>query len=65
MAPKEAQAKLSQLRAIKTAAPKAEETISYNMPYYKYHGALVGFAMYTDHISLFGALPDQYKSNTK
>ena len=50
--------KLRELRGIiKAAAPRAEEVISYHMPYYKYHGHLVGFAAYKDHVSLFGAFP--------
>jgi uncharacterized protein YdhG (YjbR/CyaY superfamily) len=42
-------------KAIKAAAPQAEETISYRIPGYKYHGALVYFAAFKDHLSLFPA----------
>ncbi len=43
-APKELQTILEKLReAIKAAAPKAEEVISYQIPTYKYHGPLVHF----------------------
>ncbi len=43
-APKELRAVLENLRkAIKAAAPKAEELISYQIPTYKYHGPLVHF----------------------
>lgn len=42
--PKELQTILEKLReAIKAAAPKAEEVISYQIPTYKYHGPLVHF----------------------
>ena len=40
-------------RAIRTAAPKAEERISYRMPYYHHHGRLIYFAAYTHHIGLY------------
>ena len=44
-APKDIQEKLTEVRAaIKTVAPKAEEKISYGMPYYGYKGRLVYFA---------------------
>ena len=57
-ATKEVRAKLVQLRkVIKALAPKADEGISYGMPYYKYHGALVGFAAFKNHIGFFGVLP--------
>jgi uncharacterized protein YdhG (YjbR/CyaY superfamily) len=57
-APKELQAKLRQMRAaIKSAAPKAEEKISYGMPYYSYRGRLAYFAYFKDHISLFAVPP--------
>jgi uncharacterized protein YdhG (YjbR/CyaY superfamily) len=43
-APQEQRTVLENLRAaIKAAAPKAEETISYQIPTYKYHGPLVHF----------------------
>jgi uncharacterized protein YdhG (YjbR/CyaY superfamily) len=42
-------------RAIKTTAPNAEEVISYQIPGYKYHGMLVFFAAWKDHISLYPA----------
>lgn len=41
-------------KAIKEAAPKAEEVISYQIPTYKYFGALVHFAAFKDHCSFFG-----------
>ena len=54
--PESVQAALQQLRkTIKTAAPKAEELISYNMPGYKYHGILVYFAGYKNHIGFYAA----------
>jgi|SRR3984957_5094132 uncharacterized protein YdhG (YjbR/CyaY superfamily) len=46
--------KLEDLRkAIKQAAPKAEEVISYNMPAFKQHGILVFFAAYKTHIGFY------------
>jgi uncharacterized protein YdhG (YjbR/CyaY superfamily) len=45
---------LKKLRAtIKSAAPKADERISYRMPLYFYLGYLVGFAAFKDHCSFF------------
>ena len=41
--------------AIRSAAPKAEEVISYGMPAYKQNGMLVYFAAFTNHCSLFPA----------
>ena len=57
--PEEARATLEKIRkAIKAAAPKATEVISYQMPMYKHHGMLVGFAAFKDHCSFFpGANP--------
>ena len=47
---------LQQLRkTIKTAAPKAEEVISYQMPAFKYHGMLVYFAAWKTHIGFYPA----------
>ena len=51
--PKE-RALLKKLRkTIKSAAPMAEEVISYQMPGYKYHGALLFFAAWENHCSLY------------
>ncbi|MBI5857283.1 MAG: DUF1801 domain-containing protein [Sphingobacteriales bacterium] len=52
--PKNVQALLKEMRkTIRTAAPKAEELISYQMPAYKYYGMLVYFAGFKNHISFF------------
>jgi uncharacterized protein YdhG (YjbR/CyaY superfamily) len=52
--PEETQKLLQQLRkAIKEAAPKAEEVISYGMPAYKLNGPLVYFAGYAHHIGFY------------
>lgn len=40
-------------RTIKTAAPNAEEVISYQMPAYKYQGILVYFAACKNHIGFY------------
>jgi uncharacterized protein YdhG (YjbR/CyaY superfamily) len=43
---REVQDRLRELRAIiKSAAPRAEERISYHMPYYHYKGRLVYFGL--------------------
>lgn len=50
----EVQTLLEQMRqTIKKAAPEAEEVISYNMPAFKYHGMLVYFAAYKNHIGFY------------
>jgi uncharacterized protein YdhG (YjbR/CyaY superfamily) len=50
--PEAIQILLEKLRsAIKAAAPKAEEVISYQIPSYKYNGALVHFAAFEKHCS--------------
>jgi uncharacterized protein YdhG (YjbR/CyaY superfamily) len=52
--PKEARATLEKLRkTIKATAPKATEVISYQIPMYKHHGMLLGFAAFKDHCSFF------------
>jgi uncharacterized protein YdhG (YjbR/CyaY superfamily) len=46
--------KLNELRqVIKRAAPKADEAISYGMPAYKFHGVLVYFGAYQNHIGFY------------
>ena len=52
--PKQKRATLEKLRkTIKSAAPRATEEISYQMPMYKHYGMLVGFAAFKDHCSFF------------
>ena len=40
-------------KAIKQAAPKAEEVISYNIPAFKFNGVLVFYAAYKEHIGFY------------
>lgn len=55
--PKEVQKLLEQVRqTVKAAAPEAEEIISYGMPAFRYHGNLVYFAAFKNHIGFY-ALP--------
>jgi uncharacterized protein YdhG (YjbR/CyaY superfamily) len=52
--PEETRQLLEQLRqTIRTAAPEAEEVISYSMPGYKMNGMLVWFAGYSGHIGFY------------
>ena len=54
--PDETKKRLIQLRkAIVSVAPKAEELISYGIAGYKYHGTLIYFAGWKNHISLYPA----------
>ena len=53
-APSEVKSKLREIRrAILAVAPKAEEKLSYGMPYYGYKGRLAYFAIATKHIGLY------------
>ena len=53
-APRAAQPHLRRRRAlIKAEAPNAEEVISYRMPSYTYHGRLMYFAGFNNHVGLF------------
>ena len=66
--PKEARAVLEKLRmTIKAAAPMASEVISYQMPMYKHHGMVIGFAAFKDHCSIFpgAAVMDAHKEELK
>jgi len=48
---KEAQPHLREIRKIiRSAVPKAEESISWGVPFYKYHGLLAGFTALKDHV---------------
>lgn len=54
--PPEVVSKLKQLRkTIRAAAPKAEELISYGIAGYKYHGILIYFAGFKNHVSVYPA----------
>lgn len=53
-APPPARPMLRQLRQIvRAAAPRAEERLSYRMPYYHYHGRLAYFSAFKHHVSFF------------
>lgn len=66
--PDDARATLEKVRtAIKSAAPKASEEISYQMPMYKQNGMVLGFAAFKNHCSIFpgpGAI-ERHKSELK
>ena len=52
--PSDTRATLQTLRkTIRSAAPDAEEVISYQMPAFRHHGMLVYYAAFRDHCSLF------------
>ena len=38
-------------KIIKSTVPEAEEGIKWGVPFYIYHGELVGFAVYKNHVS--------------
>lgn len=66
--PKEARATLEKLRqTIRAAAPAASEGISYQMPMYKQHGMVIGFAAFKNHCSIFpgSAVMDAHKEELK
>ncbi len=53
-APSAARPRLRELRqVIKAAAPKAQEKISYGIPFYEYRGRLIYFAGYQNHVALY------------
>ena len=57
-APKEARAKLKEMRTlIKQTAPDATEKISYGMPYYAYKGRLAYFSHWKTHVGLYIPTP--------
>ena len=55
--------------AIRAAAPaEATEAIGYGMPTFRYKGALVGFAAFSDHCSFFpmsGSVIEAFRSELK
>ncbi|HWN08592.1 MAG TPA: DUF1801 domain-containing protein [Pyrinomonadaceae bacterium] len=66
--PDDARKTLEKIRkAIRAAAPRATEGISYQMPMYKQDGMLIGFAAFKNHCSIFpgpGAI-ERHKSELK
>ena len=53
-APEPARGMLKKMRQIvKAAAPKAVETISYQIPLYKHHGHLVAYAAFKNHVGFY------------
>ncbi len=53
-APKQSRAKLIQIRAyIRSAAPRATESLKWGMPAYSYHRILVTFAGFNKHIGFY------------
>ena len=62
---KEARPTLKELREIiKSTIPAAEEGISYNVPFYKFHGAHVGFSAFKNHAT-FGIGADVLQSKDR
>lgn len=63
--PADIRERLEQVRqTIKTAAPKAEELISYGLPSYKYHGPLVYFGAFKNHLGFY-AVPSGHAAFAK
>jgi uncharacterized protein YdhG (YjbR/CyaY superfamily) len=53
--PEATQKVLAELRAtIQSAAPEADEKISYDMPTFTFHGRLIYFAAWKKHIAVYG-----------
>lgn len=56
--PAEARKALEQLRkTIRSAAPQAEEVITYGVPTFKYHGSVVSMGAGKDHCALYVMSP--------
>ncbi len=67
--PPEARVTLGKLRkVIRAVAPHAEETISYQIPSFRYHGPLVFFAAFRNHYSFYvvsKSIMDTFSSELK
>lgn len=67
--PDDQRAALEKLRqTIRSAAPKAEECISYSMPAFRLNGVLVGFAAKQNHCALYpfnGSTVKAFKDDLK
>ncbi|MCW9708283.1 iron chaperone [Fodinibius salsisoli] len=63
--PSKAHSILEELREIiKSTVPEAEEGISYNVPFYKFHGVHVGFSAFKNHAT-FGIGADVLRSKNR
>ena len=61
----ESRPKLKEIRKIiRSTVPKAEEKISWGIPFYKYHGLLAGFAVFKNHVTFGLAFVLQSKDRT-
>lgn len=61
----EARPTLEELREmIKSAVPEAEEMISYNVPFYEFHGTHVGFTAFKNHAT-FGIGADALRGEDR
>ncbi len=64
--PNDFRSALEKLRkTIKAAAPNAEETISYRIPFYKQNGMLVGFSAAKEHCTFHIISADILRDNAK
>lgn len=54
--PKAKKAVIEMRRIVRAAAPEAIEVISYNMPALKYHGMLLYYAAWKEHVGLYGSM---------
>lgn len=66
--PENIRVKLQKIReTIEKAVPEAKGGISYQMPFFKYHGMLAYFAAFKDHYSIFVSPPvlDAFRPNLK
>lgn len=62
---KEARPILKELREIiKSTIPEADEGISYNVPFYKFHGVHVGFSAFKNHAT-FGIGADVFQTKER
>jgi uncharacterized protein YdhG (YjbR/CyaY superfamily) len=56
--PEQVRGKLQKIReTLAKAVPEAEESISYQMPLFRYHGMLAYFAAFKNHYSIFVSPP--------